>query len=91
MTRSHMGAHKGPRAYLDAQLSHSGTDADGVDYSYRVVGSAVVGTTAYYAAVEEIRGGALISVSAIVCLMRWNPRAADGYVFGYKDSAPLWR
>lgn len=85
MTRVHMGAHKGPKAYLDAQLSHSGIDAGGVDYSYRVVGSAVVGTTAYYAAVEDIRGGQPATGSAVVCLIHWNPRAANGYVFAYKD------
>src|SRR3546814_6819551 len=24
-------------------------------------------------------------IFAIVCLVRWNPRAKDGYIFGYKD------
>lgn len=30
-------------------------------------------------------------VFAIVCLVRWNPADKEGVIFGYKDSAPLWR
>lgn len=39
----------------------------------------------YYAAVQNYEAGGPIAVFAVVCLTRWNPKARDGHVFGYKD------
>lgn len=39
----------------------------------------------YYAAVEILRSDDERRVIAAVCLVRYNPRDREGYVFGYKD------
>jgi hypothetical protein len=40
----------------------------------------------YYAAVEQVRHTtAERTVFAAVCLVRYNPRDREGYIFGYKD------
>ena len=40
----------------------------------------------------EVRGDGVDGPAfAVVCLVKWNPRDKEGYVFGYKDSAPLRR
>lgn len=40
----------------------------------------------YYAAVERIHiADATRDVEAVICLVRYNPRDPEGYIFGYKD------
>jgi len=82
-----LNGHSGPRQYLDAQFTYErpGTIS-------KVLRSALAGMHVYYAAVEQVRiatGGR--EVWAAICLVRYNPRDRKGYIFGYKDSAPLWR
>jgi hypothetical protein len=68
-----LGGFKNPKAYLDNQFTC------GV---YKVLKSALCGMRTYYAAVKNHKDG---SIFAVVCLVRYNKRAADGYIFGYKD------
>jgi len=76
-----LNGHSGPRQYLDAQLTWEGPDTIS-----KVLRSALVGMRVYYAAVERIlpATGAR-EVWAAVCLVRYNPRDREGYIFGYKD------
>lgn len=69
-----------PRAYLDNQLTYT-TDT----VRSTVLRSALVRMRTYYAAVEQRRAGTPPIVFAIVCLVRYNPRDREGYIFGYKD------
>jgi hypothetical protein len=73
--------HSGPRQYLDAQFTWERADTIS-----KVLRSALVGMRVYYAAVEHIlpATGAR-EVWAAVCLIRYNPRDREGYIFGYKD------
>jgi hypothetical protein len=76
-----LNGHKTPKAYLDAQFTHtSGASKN------RVLKSALNGMRVYYAAVEHesLVTGAK-SVFAAVCLVRYNLRDKEGYIFGYKD------
>lgn len=75
-----LGPHAGPRAYLDAQLTY-----DTPNRRCRVLRSALVRVRTYYAALEITRSQGERQVTAIVCLVRYNPRARDGHPFGYKD------
>lgn len=88
MTRAGMGAHATAKAYLDAQLTYEReSDAETVS-GLRVLKSAIVNHVYYAAAEPYARRGETETREApfaIVCLTRWNPRAADGHVFGYKD------
>jgi hypothetical protein len=73
--------HSGPRQYLDAQFTYErpGTIS-------KVLRSALVGMRVYYAAVEQVRiGTGVREVWAAICLVRYNPRDPEGYIFGYKD------
>jgi hypothetical protein len=81
-----LDGHDGPRAYLDAQFTYR-TDR----VRSTVLRSALVRMRTFYAAVEHVRAGGAREVFAIVCLVRYNPGARDGYIYGYKDSAPLRR
>ncbi len=73
--------HAGPREYLDDQYTFDDPIA-----SVRVLGSALVGMRTYYAAVEQVRiPSGERTVSAIVCLVRYNLRDRQGYIFGYKN------
>src|SRR3546814_6670908 len=56
------------------------------DHRLTVLKSTVVGKNVYYAACERVADadGARI-VFAVVCLVRYTPRARDGYIFAYKD------
>jgi len=73
--------HSGPRQYLDAQFTY-----ERPDHRSTVLKSALVGMRVYYAAVEHVRAeGGEREVFAVVCLVRYNPRDREGYVFGYKD------
>ena len=70
----------GPRQYLDAQFTYERSDV-----TSKVLRSALVGMRVYYAAVEQVRIAAgQREVWAGICLVRYNPRDPEGYIFGYK-------
>jgi hypothetical protein len=74
--------HSGPRQYLDAQFTYErpGTTS-------KVLRSALVGMRVYYAAAEQLRiATGRREVWAAICLVRYNPRDREGYIFGYKDT-----
>ncbi len=76
-----LSGHAGPQPYLDARFTHEQADA-----TSKVLRSALVRNSVYYAAVERRRTGTdEREVWALVCLVEFNARAPDGYVFGYKD------
>ncbi len=84
MTLSGMGDAPTPKQYLDKQFTYERDAADGLPFhGYRVLASACSRT--YYAAVQSYGESGPGRVVAVICLVRWNPRASDGYVFGYKD------
>ena len=73
--------HSSPRQYLDAQFTY-----ERVDVRSNVLRSALVSMRAYYAAVEQVRiATGQREVWAAICLVRYNPRDPEGYIFGYKD------
>lgn len=73
--------HNGPRQYLDAQFTFMRPDL-----TSKVLRSALVGMRVYYAAVEHVRReGSEHTVFAAVCLVHYNLRDREGYIFGYKD------
>ena len=73
--------HTGPRQYLDAQFTFERPDAIS-----KVLRLALVGMRVYYAAVEQLRvASGEREVWAAICLVRYNPRDPEGYIFGYKD------
>jgi len=74
------GEYGNARSYLDNQFTFA---RDGTQVT--CLASALVGGKAYYAAVEQIDPGGRRTVTGIVCLVAFNPRAADGMTFGYKD------
>ena len=73
--------HATPKAYLDAQFTYERPEGRS-----RVLASRLVSLRTYYAAVEHVMAetGAR-EVWGLVCLVRYNPRDREGYVFGYKD------
>lgn len=75
-----LGGHSGPRAYLDDQFTY---EREAVRAT--VLRSALVRMRTYYAAVELIRPDREREVVALVCLVHYNPRDREGYIFGYKD------
>ena len=75
-----LGGHQGPREYLDDQLT---TDRQGLHS--KVLRSALVRMRTYYAAVEVVEDGKAREVWACVCLVKYNPRDKEGYIFGYKS------
>lgn len=75
-----LGGRAGPREYLDNQLTH-----EDAEHRSRVLRSSIT-RRVYYAAVELVRLPAgEREVWACVCLTRYNPKARDGDIFGYKD------
>ena len=44
-----------------------------------------VRSNAYYAACQSYDCRRPAQTFAIICLIKWNPAARDGYLFGYKD------
>lgn len=76
----------GPRQYLDDQFTFVRETVRST-----VLRSALVRMKTYYAAVEQLRPDREREVVAAVCLVNYNPRDREGYIFGYKDSAPLRR
>jgi hypothetical protein len=89
MSVAGMGTTRTPKSYLDAQLTYERTQDDGSIVGFRVLRSACVSNRVYYAAAQpyERRDGkeSAKDAVAIVCLIRWNPRAKSGEHFGYKD------
>lgn len=85
MSRLSMGAHKTPKAYLDAAFTWERTLDDGTRKGMRVLASSCVQNRIYYAAAHGILNGVPGPVFAIVTLVRWNPKAKDGDEFMYKD------
>jgi hypothetical protein len=81
-----MGGFETPKAYLDNQLTWERRDEEnGTLDGCRVIKSVSTGS-AYYAAVERYGNDDVVSyVTAVICLVRWNPNAASGEIFGYKD------
>ena len=75
-----LGGFSGPRQYLDDQFTW---ERDGVRST--VLRSTLVRMRTYYAATERVSATSAREVFAIVCLVRYNPRDREGYVFGYKD------
>ncbi len=77
-----LDGHGGPRQYLDAQFTyqHPGVTST-------VLRSALAGMRVYYAAVEHaLAETGERNVWALICLVKYNPRDREGYIFGYKDS-----
>ena len=68
------------RAELNRQLTW--TNETG---ARRVLDSAIVNRTEYYAAVEHVTPEGKRIVWAAVFMLKFVPRATDGYTFGYKD------
>jgi hypothetical protein len=64
------------KAYLNKQCKNG---------RYKLLRSAIVNRTEYYAAVEHTAEDGTRTVSAVICLLRFIPRARDGATFGYKD------
>lgn len=85
MPRRSLGGHASAKAYLDHQFTYERVQDDGPCRGLRVLASACPGNRVYYAAAQILEDGKPGEVVAVVCLVRWNPRAKDGYVFGYKD------
>lgn len=77
---TNLKGHKTPKAYLDNQFTFAGEHAE-----LRVLRSALVQMKRYYAAVEKTDGDGKREVFAVICLVNYNLRAKEGYIFGYKD------
>ena len=84
MPLSSMGGFTTPKAYLDDQFTYTRTLDGGATRGMRVIASAVTNRV-WYAATEIIENDKVQYVIALVCLVRWTPKAKDGYVFAYKD------
>jgi uncharacterized protein DUF6927 len=79
--KSSLDGFKTPTEYLDHQFTF-----DREERSYRVLRSSLVQMRRYYAAVERVeKVSGQCSVSAVVCLVDYNTRDKEGYIFGYKD------
>ena len=85
MTKDGMGGHASAKAYLDAQFTYEHKAADGTTPALRVLASSCLHNRVWYAAAEPSTDGSPGPVFALVCLVRWNPRDREGYIFGYKD------
>lgn len=90
MRLASMDGHASPKQYLDAQFTYerSATE-EAPHHGYRVLESACPGNRVYYAALQAYDDKGPGAVTAIVCLVRWSPKAADGYVFSYKDMSEI--
>jgi hypothetical protein len=79
--KSSLDGFKTPTEYLDHQFTF-----DREERSYRVLRSSLVQMRRYYDAVERVEKlSGERSVSAVVCLVNYNTREKEGYIFGYKD------
>ncbi len=84
MTRSGMAPFATPKAYLDNQCTYPPDPEKGRDKGLRVFKS-TVRSNAYYAACQSYTADGPLQTFAIICLIKWNPAARDGYLFAYKD------
>ncbi len=75
-----LGGHRGPREYLDDQFTYERQGR-----SSKVLRSALVRMRTYYAAMEVLADGKEREVWACVCLVKYNLRDKEGFIFGYKD------
>jgi hypothetical protein len=75
-----LGRFRTPGAYLDDQIT-----CDRPEIQTRVLRSAVVKMRTYYAALEVLRPDRERRVVGIVCLIKYNLRDKEGFIFGYKD------
>lgn len=76
-----LNGYLGPQEYLDAQVTY-----DRERFSLKKLRSTLIDTRVYYAAVERTdHVDKTRQVFAVVCLVDYNPRDAQGYIFGYKD------
>ncbi|MGO8847819.1 MAG: DUF6927 domain-containing protein [Methylocella sp.] len=76
-----LDGHSGPRQYLNAQFTYQHPTV-----TSRVLRSALVKMRVYYAAVEQLLADTgKREVWGAVCLVAYNPRDREGYIFGYKD------
>ena len=78
MSRFSMGGHATPKAYLDDQFT-------GQSHGMKVLASSCLNNRVWYAAAQAIKNGKQGDIVALVCLIRWNPKARSGEHFGYKD------
>jgi hypothetical protein len=85
MSYGHMGGHRSAKAYLDAQFTYDNERPDGTRHGLTVLASSCLRNRVYYAAAKPHGREAGDAVFAIVCLVRWNPRDSEGYIFGFKD------
>lgn len=72
--------YEGAKTYLDKTFSWKNDKS-----THRVLDSAIVGRTQYYAAVERLLLDGSRSVFAVICLLEFAPKAADDCQFGYKE------
>ena len=70
----------GPREYLDNQFTFARETVRAT-----VLRSALVKLRTYYAAVEVLQPSQERKVAGVVCLVRYNPRDREGFIFAYKD------
>lgn len=84
MSLAGMGRFAKPKAYLDNQLTYPPDPEKGRDQGLRLLKSVWSGRE-YYAAVEPYDEHGAQPAFAIICLVRWAPRARNGENFGYKD------
>lgn len=84
MSLAGMGRLTTPKAYLDNQLSYPPNPEKGQDQGLNLLKSVWSGS-AYYAAVEPYDDRGKGPAFAIICLVRWAPKARNGENFGYKD------
>lgn len=79
--RKSLNGYATPKAYLDTQFTFQNDT-----HTCKVLRSVMKGKSTYYAAVERTNNETGVrEVSAYICLVEYNPRAHDGYFFGYKD------
>jgi hypothetical protein len=84
MTRAGMAPFATPKAYLDNQCNYAPDPEKGGDKGLRVLKS-TIRLNAYYAACQSYTEEGPLQTFAIICLIKWNPAARDGYLFAYKD------
>lgn len=76
-----LGGHSGPRQYLDAQFTYERPEV-----TSKVLRSTLLKMRVYYAAIEHVfPNSGDRQIWGLVCLVKYNPRDRDGYIFGYKD------
>jgi len=80
LSKQSLNGYRTPKEYLDAQYDKA--TPEGI--ARRVLRSALVHLSEYYAAVEIVKEGHKF-VAAIVCSVYYNKRAKDGFIFGYKS------